>query len=157
MSDRYPRAKNLRRCFARVLSLLASGCLAPCPATGGEPEAAPVSVALQAARVLTGEGYERRAIVTELSLQAGKSIDLPVYLFHQNTYCFLLTSENDSDELTFAVIDDEGTVVDRGSYLQVKKPLHIFYLQPETSGRHHLRLVNLGDASARLILTYCYR
>jgi hypothetical protein len=123
-----------------------------------QPVATASAVAvLHAARTLAGEGYERRATIVEHSLPAGESVDLPIFLLLQNTYCFLLASSETDDALSFAVCDDDGNVVADGSYLPLKKNLHLFYLQPDLSGRHRLRIVNLGDAAARVSLTYCYR
>ena len=145
-----------RRLLDSTLSLLACSWLTP-GLIAEQPIAAPIGIPLQAARVLSGEGYERRATLSELSLAAGTSIDLPIFLLQQNTYCFLLASANSADELSFAVCDRQGSVVKSGSYLQVKEPLHIFHLRPESSGRHLLRIVNLGDTEAQLALGYCYR
>jgi len=156
MNYRHAHTITHGRATLSALPLLVLGWLAPC-LLAAEPASALSAVPLHAARVLSGEGYERRASLAELSLPAGTSIDLPMFLLQQNSYCFLLASGNHADELSFAVCDHHGTVVKSGSYLQLKKPLHIFHLRPENSGRHFVRVVNLGDAEARLALTYCYR
>ena len=63
-----------RRLLKRTLPLLACCWLTP-RLVAEQPVDAPISVPLQAARVLSGEGYERRATLSELSLAAGTSID----------------------------------------------------------------------------------
>ncbi len=148
-----PRALS---CLGTVLALLllATGCSALC---AEEQEILPASVSLHAARVLAGDGYERRAVMTERHLPAGKTIDLDVYLLEQNTYCFLLASREQTDALTFTVCDATGKRVEESSYLYHDGALHVLHLKPKTTGRHRLRVINLGATPAHLALTYCYR
>jgi|GEM_PF-3230349 len=140
-----------------LLGTLALSLLAIAQDNAGEVTAT-ASVPLQAARILSGEGFERRAALWEGSLKADSAKSLPVYLYPENEYCFLLADSQQSESLNFALFDAAGELMEEGSFHEGQNALHFLHLRPPSAGRYYLRVTNGADGKpVRLALTYCYR